>query len=321
MRYARVPGIPVDLDEVLRLYPVIHQSLLADYDDCPLSTLFAIRYGQGWTTAPAARGQIFHRFCAEALREMQRSDAESIPVGVALAILEETIRQKNVPPEEIVRVPLREIPVLRMVVSKWAKDNAFSVRRIVDVERRLTATLSYEGPDGTKIERALTGQLDLLLVHREREDEAVVVDWKDTWALPPRRHEDAEDPGISYRGYFQQRFYGWLVMKTYPSIEAVTLREFYARRTEARPARITRADLDAVERDLSVLVEAFDKSVMAGAPPRLDAKAIEKNGHWKPQPGAHCFNCDAMRPLPARGRGGAPDVGSDPGGGGTLGGG
>ena len=53
-------------------------------------------------------------------------------------------------------------------------------------------------------------------------------------------HDD-EMNQISYEGYFQQRFYGWLVLKCYPQVQAVTLREFYARRTEARSATLTRS--------------------------------------------------------------------------------
>lgn len=298
MRYAPIPKKPVDLDEALRLYPTIHQSLAASYDDCALSTLFAIRYGQVWHTKDQARGQIWHRFAAEVLREMQRNDSETIPTGVALAVLEEVLRQRDVAPEDIVRLPLREIPALRMAAKKFAKDNSFSVRKIVDIERRLTATLSYQLPSGVWVERALTGQLDLLMQHRDRPEEAVVVDWKDTWALPPERHEDADEPGLSYHGYFQQLFYGWLVMKSYPSVEAVTLREFYARRTAARKGRITRDDVPSVEAKLALLVEQLDRAIASGQPKNLKLATLEAQGHWKPSPGKHCFNCDAMHLCP-----------------------
>jgi hypothetical protein len=297
MRYSPVPEGPVELGEVLRRFPTIHQSLASSFDDCALSALFQIAYGQGWHTKDQARGQIWHRFAAEALREMQRHDSETIPTGVALSILEDVLRQREVEPAEIVRLPLREIPKLRMAAKKFAKDNRFSVRKIIDIERRLFATLSYQLPDGSYVERALTGQLDLLMVHRDRGDEAVVVDWKDTWALPPERHEDAEDPGLSYHGYFQQLFYGWLVMKNYPSIEAVTLREFYARRTKARAARITRSDLESVEAKLAILVESIDRALASGKPKNLKLETLAET-EWEPSPGKHCYNCVASHRCP-----------------------
>lgn len=293
---SKVPAGPVDLEEVVQRFPTVRQSLLQTFDDCPLSALFQDRYERGWSTHAQARGLMFHRFAAEALREMQRQDSESVPVPVALAILEDIIRQHGVEPRDVIRVPLREIPALRMAVVKFAKDNSFSIRKIVDVERRLAAKITYarEGT-GEAVERMLTGQLDVLIA--QPPDEAIVVDWKDTWGLPPERHPDAEDPGVSYHGYFQQRYYGWLVMRSYPSINAVTLREFYPRRTEVREARITRADLDRVEADLAVLVEAFDRAVSHGRPATLSMRDVEAS-HWTPQPGVHCAYCVAPHRCP-----------------------
>lgn len=285
-----VPPGPVDLGEALRRFPTVRQSLLAKFDDCELSTLFALRYENGWSTHPQARGTIFHRFAAACLREMREYDSEQIPVGAALTILEETLRQRNVPPEEIVRVPLRELPVLEMAARKFARDNAFSVRSIIDVERRLSATLRYTIPEtGEVVERVLTGQLDALIARPP--DEAVVIDWKDTWALPPKREEDADEPGVSYHGFFQQWFYAWLVMRNYPAVNACSLREFYARRTQARTARVVRSDLDRIEQRLAILVEAFDRAVVAGEPRNLRLGTLEEHGSWKPSPGKHCDWC------------------------------
>lgn len=295
MRTPAPPRHAISMEDVFALYPEVRQSTLQKFDDCPLSSLFQLRYGQGWSTHPQARGTIFHRFAAEALREMQRNDSESIPVGVALSILEETLRQRDVPPEEIIRVPLRDIPALRMACAKFAKDNSFSIRQIVDIERRVAAEITYPDGDGRPVRRVLTGQLDVLLA--KPPDEAVVIDWKDSWGLPPKRHEDAEDPGVSYHGYFQQRFYGWLIMKTFTNINAVTLREFYPRRTEVRPARLRRDQLDAVERDLRVLIEAWDRAIATGPPHTLSMEDVERS-HWTPQPGKHCDYCEAPHLCP-----------------------
>jgi hypothetical protein len=308
-----IPSGPVSLDEVVRLFPTLRQSRLASFDDCALLALFDILYSNGWSTHPQARGTIFHRFAAETLRTMQRVKSNTIPIGEALEILLEVCRQRDVPPEEIVRVPLREMKDLRMAAIKFAKDNEFSVDQIVDVERRLAATLAYHDADGVVRERVLTGQLDALL--GEGSDGAIVIDWKDTWALPPEPRDapvaDQDDlKGISYHGYFQQRFYGWLVMRNFPAIQRVTLREFYARKTKVRKATLHREQLDDVERELALLVEQFDLAIAQGLPPRpLDFETI---GRWRPSPGKHCGFCPKKGDCPiedeARGVGAIRDV-------------
>lgn len=297
-----VPDKPMSLDEVIELYPRLRQSLLGDYDDCALYSYFQMRYSQGWSTHPQARGTLFHRFAAECLREMVKQDAEQIPVGMALAILEEVLEQRNVPAIERVRCPLREIPNLRMAAAKFAKDNSFTVRNIVDVEKRLDATLSYVDDDGVIRERVLTGQLDVLVADpasgtspEMRDKGAIVIDWKDTWALPPERDANASDPGLSYHGFFQQRFYGWLVMKNYPTIDRVTLREFYPRRSQARPAAITRDKLEQIESELANLARDFDRSVASGKPPKLTFAGVV---NWEPSPGKHCFWCPTAHLCP-----------------------
>lgn len=294
--FNRVPLGAIPFDEVVARFPTLRQSVLSSFDDCELSALFKLRYENGWSTHPQGRGQLFHRFAAECLRVMREQDHESIPVGVALAILEEVCYQRRVAPEDIVRVPLRELPMLEMAARKWASDNTFTVRNIIDVERRLSHPITYENERGELVTRVLTGQLDALIARPP--DEALVLDWKDTWSLPPEREEDANDPGLSYHGFFQQQFYAWLVMNTYPAVNAVILREFYVRRTKARPARVTRAELPKVEQRLRFLVAAFDRSVGAGSPPRLRMDDLEAHGSWKPSPGKHCGWCQKAHLCP-----------------------
>lgn len=332
--YHPVPSEKSDLDAVAALFPEVRQSLLSKYDDCPLSTYFELKFSRGWNTHPQARGQVFHLFAAKALNTMRREKSRTIPVHEAEAILVEACRQVSdangepIPPENIVRVPLRQMPELRMAARKFAKDNEFSYDKIVDVEKRLSAPIPYPLPGGGFALRTLTGTIDALLFSPP--DGAVVVDFKDTWALPPEPKErqpgdyvgeDDELRGISYHGYFQQRFYGWLVMKNYSNVNSVTLREFYARKTKARKATLTRDRMGEVEEELSILVEAFDRAIAQGAPSwpigwfdKVDPFTgevevdddgnvvreldIERLGHWKPQPGLHCGFCAASRHCP-----------------------
>lgn len=291
-----VPDGPVDYDEVLRRFPTLRQSLLSTFDDCHLGTLFETRYAKGWSTVPQAMGLLFHRFAAECLRRMQLHDSEHIPLTAALGVMEWALDQDDVEPRDVVCLPLREIPLFEMACRKFAKDNAFTIRSLLAVERRLTHELRYQLPDGTWVTRKLTGQLDALI--QSGQTEVSVLDWKNTWKLPPEHHEDSEDPGISYHGYFQQLFYAWLVMKEWSTVESVVLREFYVRRTKVRRARRMRADLPKIEEKLARLARSLDKALLAGAPPRLTIDDVEEHGYWKPSPGAHCFWCPGARLCP-----------------------
>lgn len=286
------PEEPLTLDQVIERYPTLRQSLLADYDDCALYAYFGLRYTQGWSTHPQARGTLFHRFAAEALRTMQENNWEQLPVSIALAILEEVLEQRNLPAGDRVRLPLREVPVLRMACAKFAKDNRFTIANIVDIEKRLEATLHYADDEGTIRERRLSGMPDAIVMDPNRKQDGVIVlDWKATWALPPERegHErDAAEKGLSYHGFFQQKFYAWLILKNYPRLNAVTLREFYVYRSKPRQATVERKSMETIEEELAGLAREFDRSLMTGKPARLRYPEIEA---WEPSPGKHCFYC------------------------------
>lgn len=339
------PEDPISLEEVWAQYPAVRQSVLAKYDDCPLSCLFDLRHGGGWSTHPQAGGTIFHRFAAEFLRTLKRTrNADgtyepTMPVSEAFEILYEVLRQKDIPLHERVRVPLRDLPKLHIAVKKFAADNRFSVDRIVDIERRLYVLVDYPLPGGGTVPRMLTGQLDVLLF--EPPAGATVIDWKHTWQPPPERRGTGEDDRnaerrLSYEGYFQQRNYGLLVMKghwdpeqaarripAYPNVNATTLREFYPLRGKVRRATISRAALEHVEREMVGLIEAFDESVAAGthrtAEVDGESRRVEVAGRqvegdaWPALPGKHCGFCAKPGACPiddeARGEGAIKDDG------------
>lgn len=295
---------------MLERWPTIRQSLGAKYDDCNLSAWLDLKYARGWSTHPQARGTLFHRAAAEMLWTMREQGTVTLPRSDAREALLEVCHQRTMrspdgtkvalPSAEIVRVPLRQMPELRMAVDKFAKDNEFSIQKIIDIERKLEAPIRYPHPDGGHVERVLTGTLDVLLF--EPPDGAVVIDWKDTWGLPPEPkdtemhgYDDEELKGLSFHGYFQQRWYGWLILSNYRNINHVTLREFYARKTKVRKATLHRHQLPEVEAELGVLVAAFDNALMQG-PPDLTPDAdgfvdIDGLGWWKPEPGRHCGFC------------------------------
>jgi hypothetical protein len=298
-------------------FPTVRQSLLSKFDDCALSSKFYIDHEQDWNGHPQGRGILFHRFAAKALEAMEQAGENSIPPDVALELLRECLRQHDVEPRDQINIPFSQIKDLRWVVIKFAKDNAFEIDKLASVEERLEAVVEYEwdSPEGLiMVPRRMTGQIDALFLPEP--DHAVVLDWKDTWALPAPKE-------LSEQGYFQQRFYGFLVLERYPSVREVTLREHYVRHDpgstvgtgNTRQASITRDDLPDIREEIAALVERFDRAVEHGNwPPKVDEETGERERLelWVPSPGKHCSFCPRPSSCPifpdARVRGAITDA-------------
>lgn len=292
-----MPSGPTSIEEVHQLLPSVRQSLVAGFDSCNLRALFDLRYGW-WVSSPeAACGTIFHRIADECLRTMVRTGNTTIPVSEAFEIMWEVAAQREVDPWDRVVLPAHMWPRLRLCVLKFAQDNTFSIDRIVSIEEKLTAQVPYQMPDGTMITRTFTGSPDLLMF--EAPDGAIVCDWKTGWGLPPAPRIQGETEvyidsekeaarGLSFTGYAQQRMYGYLVMKTYPSVQRVTLREVYVMRGQVRPATLYRADLEHVERELGIQLEQLDRAIAAG--PRFAGTGLPRDP-WPAQPGTACKWC------------------------------
>jgi hypothetical protein len=294
--------IPGPYPKAYERFPKIRQSTLSSFDSCGLSSKFEFDYRKGWSTHPQARGQILHRVAARCLRDMHRHNEEQIPVDAALAHLHDALRQADVDrtcpacgshkirpgvkdgnrtceecgarfPTELMNLPMNQVKDLRWIVAKWATDNTWDIANLMDVEQRLETAVEYPNPAGGFVRRLVTGQLDTVFLEAGQDDHAIVLDWKDTWGLPG-------PTDISFGGYFQQRMYGWLLMRNYSSLQRVTLREFYVRFSEPREVTMWREDLDDVEQEFTALVERFDRAVHDNA--------------FTPTPGKHCGWC--MRP-------------------------
>jgi putative RecB family exonuclease len=275
-----------DFETVLATFPALRQSLLGDFDSCRLMTRFGLE-GTPYSNAAQARGIIFHRFAAEVLRTLRVTGEVAIPVSEALEILVEVCRQADVPEHEVVTVPAAERRLLRIAAIKFAHENTFRMDRLIDVERRLEATVSYPHPHtGLPVERVVSGQPDALIA--DPPDGAVVLDWKTTLQPPPKYEGEQQDTaaGVSYLGYFQQRVYALLVMRNYPAVQRVTLREFYPLAGEARTATVSTTHIEHIEREVAGLAEQLDRALMAGG----------KSALWHPSPGRQCSWC----PKPTR---------------------
>jgi hypothetical protein len=310
-------------DEVLEWFPWHRQSLLADADTCMLRTKWrlevaeayplAARMDRAWDRADAARGVLAHRYAAAVLRTLWQTGADTIPVAEALEILYEVCAQRDVPDVDVVFLPARERRYLRMfaillvfdtkarVLRKW------NMSRMLAVEERQWAAVSYVAQDGSTVKRTITGQPDLTLAAPP--DGVVVLDWKTTPKAPPKAGPDKRDergdvrgddaPGnVSYEGYFQQRVYALLEFANRPDIGRVTLREVYPMDPDGlqvRTATLLRQDLERIERELSDLIGLLDRAIAGGSGSAL----------WKPQPGRHCSHCPRPGecPIPREERG------------------
>lgn len=276
-------------------FPRLRQSLLSDFDNCALSAKFAIDYEQGWTSHPAARGTLVHRVLAKCLTWMEINGQDSIDGDLAIQILEDSIRQHDVPvdgdplDDEFINLPLREIAQARITVRTWAMYTRWSVADFAGIEKRLSTSLYYPDGDGGLVEREVTGKLDLLLIESNGEH-AIVVDWKDTWGIPTETVAEYADDEISQEGYFQQRFYALLVFRRFPKVQDVTLREFYPRFAsgaamdrQSRPinpvreATVNRQAMGDILLEMSALIERFDRSI--------------ETDRFRPAPGSHCSYC------------------------------
>jgi len=298
-------------------FPRVRQSVLANFDACPLSARFDIEHRSHWTSAAAARGTLTHRVIAACLNHMVEHDQPEIPVEVAMDIFDEVLRQSELPvaaddqlDETVVALPLREVASSRVTVKTWAANYSVDVRDIAGVEMRLDTTLTYPGENGELVERVFTTKPDLILI-KEGGTLGIVNDWKDTWGIPGERGLDADgdDDGeggsfgdnISDDGYFQMRAGALVAFRRWPRLQRIIFREVYPRYlggtskdrrgrpiNPVRQATIDRYVLPELEAEFSALIQRFDRAV--------------ESGEWAPQPGAHCAFCprpEACTILPA----------------------
>jgi PD-(D/E)XK nuclease superfamily len=310
---ARAGGVPYP--NALERFPTLRQSLLSQFDNCGLTAWFELEYGKGWSTHAQARGKIMHSVIAECIRQMAANHANEIPTDAALTILRDMLRQDdadracrrcgspNLEPgvsptgmrtcadcgaefeSQLVNLPLREVKDMFWTTIKWATDNSWAIEDVVDVELRLETEIRYPnrlpGIVDPWVVRLLTGQLDLLLVEGTEAEHAIVLDHKDTWGMPGPQELDKET------GYFQQRFYGLLIFRNFPSVERVTLREHYIRYSETREASLTREDEPEIESELAALVERFDRQFEE----QLSLPKDSPRAVFRPTPGKWCSWC------------------------------
>lgn len=294
-----------DKPVVLRAPDPLRQSSIAKFDNCARSLLYNVQSPVRQPSDIAALGTLFHRWVGWAIEHMRANGETTMPVDMALEKLLEVVAQRDVPDHEVVHLPMREVPWLRVAVVQWCRGGQFNAARVISVEERLRGVIYVPDGNGGLYERIITGKPDVIVA--DPPDGVIVVDWKAGWAPPSklgREDEEARGTGsdseekLSDQGFAQQVIYGALVLQNYPAVQRVTLREAYVRYGEYREATVDRYNLERLTDVLAAVIAQIDAAFAAG--PDSD--------RWLPTAGPHCAMCDGKRLCPLKEWEGIPDT-------------
>lgn len=265
---------------------VLRQSALKTFDMCPMRAVAeATQTFNDYSHAPAALGTAFHMFMEEFLRTLWRQGEQAMPTEEAVNIMREVIAGSECPHLSMEQQRELLIVVLQAAQRKWP------AQKLVAVEERMWATVPC--PDG--VDRRITGKPDALFA--DPPSGAVCLDYKVSWAVPPTPRDgdfskDGGRPYLSERGTFQLDTNGLLIIRNFPAIKRVILREYFPRLDEFREARLEAAELEHVEKRLGLLVMRFEQALAGTLKP-------------EPRPGKWCSHCQMSRecPVPEEDRG------------------
>lgn len=317
------PLPPRILPEVVKEWPTFRQSMLATLDNCTLAARFDVE-GRPFTNAAQARGIIFHRFSAELLRTLQRTGEVKIPTAEALEILYEASAQRDVPDADVVVVPMRERKVLRICALALAAQQ-FNMTRLIDVERRLFATVTYRSAEwhdcpaciverlptadpatwddceacgnarliegeGT-VTRTITGQPDALLA--DPPSGAICLDWKTTPKAPPKWNGNGRHPSEDHHGDDAHVSYeGYFQQRMYALL---VMANFPSVKHVTLREFYVRERAGEKVREATVTREALEhvERELADLVELADRGLLggSRSAIWQPSPGKHCGYC------------------------------
>jgi hypothetical protein len=270
---------------------------IRSFCQCPLAAKWQAE--SDWSNVPMDQGTIGHRVAEEIVSTLQRQGESRMPTQEAVEVLREVYAEMGVP------LPAKELRDLRLMILNFCEIE-WPVRRIMAIEERLFADVAC--PDG--VTRTLTGRPDILVA--DPPDGITAVDLKFGYRRPPQPREDTAeawdaDGGKRYlspEGLLQLSLYGLLIMRNFPAVGRVNLREQHVRWGEHRRATLTREELEHVEYEVGAHLMMFDKALAEG----------DESATWKPRPGAHCSYCprplDCPIPPQERGEGAVHDEAS-----------
>jgi hypothetical protein len=278
----------------------LRQSYIQRFDACALSLLLDLLSPNRSPSDLAARGTLFHRWVAKALTLMRDRGETTMPVDLGLSMLLDVCAQKDIPDDEVVHLPMREMAWLRIAVTRWCEMGEFNAQRIVALEEPLEGTILVPDGQGGFYERQLIGHPDVLVA--DPPGGIICVDWKSGWAPPSKEREhqpgEVREDKISDQGFVQQVVYGLLILQNFPVVQRVTLREFYLLFGEYREATIDRANLERTMDVVAATVAQIDDALAGGI----------ASDRWIPRAGTHCGICPAVRKCPISDWEGIPET-------------
>lgn len=269
------------------------QSTLRAIEVCPRRTKHSLAAGDiatGWTEGAADLGTVFHAVAAEMMATLRRQGEAQMATEEAVVIAREVYAASPITLSAEDHDALNWM-VLGFCKYKWRPERTLAIEEPLRIE--------VVCPDG--VVRVAKGQPDLVIADPPKG--LVVVDYKTTRAKPraPREAPAEGEPirGKEYLtdvGTFQRQFYGFLLLRSYPSVEYVTLRELLVRYPEEPPreATLQRSDLEHVEPRIGTAMMKLD-----------DALSDPESDFWRPKPGRQCNKCEVARscPIPVEQRG------------------
>lgn len=231
---------------------VVRQSTLRMFSQCPLATSWALEDTAEYSSEEAALGTVAHGVLELILRDLKQSGEERIAFDRALTLMGRAATDPGMPVLGSEALSTLKILTLQLAKMEW------SATRVVALEDRLWADVPC--PDGEI--RRVTGQPDFVM-RGDVAGEAVCGDLKTGQAKPPPAPRDDDwtreqgRPYLSERGLFQLDLNGLLVMRKFPGIHTVILREWHLRHATTREAWLTRDELPEVERRIGILLQNF----------------------------------------------------------------
>jgi hypothetical protein len=289
----------------------MRQSSIARFDACAYSFLLELlappEYeGRGRMQEMAARGTLFHRWVAAALTQMRAEGWTEYPVEMGLELLLRVIAQRDVPDDEVVHLPMRELRWLRVLATRWCEGTlhggGFDAQRIIAIEERFFMRVPVPDGRGGTYYRTISGQPDVVVA--DPPDGIIIPDWKSGWAAPSREVDrqtdsgDERDQKLSDQGYAQQVIYGAILLASLPAVQRATLREAYIMAGEYREATVHRWELERIVDVLGGLLSQIDAAVAGG----------RRSERWIPTAGTHCGICPSPRQCPIKDWDGVPET-------------
>lgn len=276
----------------------LRQSHIGRFDACALSLLLDVQSPVRQPSNIAGVGSLFHRWVARAIEEMRENGQTRMPVDHGLSLLLEVLAQRDVPDDEVIHIPFKEVKWLRICCVKWCEGAEFNAARVMAIEERWNGVVYVPDGNGGMYERIITGKPDVVVA--DPPDGIIIVDWKAGWAPPAKLgYEESaahgqvgvdRDEKLTDQGYAQQVIYGLLGMQNLPAVNRVTLREAYIRYGEYREATIDRYNMERVTDVLGALIAQMDAAFAAGP----------ESPRWIPTAGPHCATCAAPRKCPLK---------------------